>query len=236
MNEVIPDKSTKKIKLMFDEIAPTYDKLNHLFTLKLDVKWRKEIINTLRKDHVHKDKILDLASGTGDLTIQLLKLNPVEIIAADFSEKMLELQRRKIPDERLKLIVADAVDLPFDENYFDIITIGFGIRNFEKLEESLKEICRVLKPNGVLVIIEMFNAQNFVNKIFDIYFGKLMPFVGNKISRSNYAYDYLFQSVKSFYDVRKFTSVCEMNGLNVRKIKNNFLGVVNTVYLGKRIT
>lgn len=233
MNTVIPDKSKEKIQLMFDEIAPTYDKLNHLFTLKIDTKWRKEIVKNIKRTNAASEKILDLASGTGDLTFELLALNPEAIIAADISEKMLEIQRKKIASDKLKLVIADASNLPFENNYFDIVTIGFGIRNFEHLEKSLKEIKRVLKPGGRLIILEMFKASGVKTRLFNLYFGKVIPYIGNKVSKSNDAYTYLFKSVNTFYTVEDFISICKSEGYKCEDTKNNFLGIVITIYLSR---
>lgn len=226
------DKSKEKIGLMFDEIAPAYDKLNHLFTANRDQRWRKEIVLYVKSKGLEADYILDLASGTGDLTKELINLNPDIIIAADISEKMLEVQRNKINYPGLSLVCADAENLPFDDNYFDIITIGFGIRNFENLGKSLSEIKRVLKPEGLLVILEIFKSSGIVSKVFNIYFGKIMPYLGNKISHSK-AYTYLFRSVDTFFTIKEFLEFCRKKGFNVDHYKNNFFKVVNTVYLKK---
>lgn len=228
------DKSEKKIESMFDEIAPTYDKLNHLFTFNIDNKWRREIVDHSREFKYNSRVILDLATGTGDLTKELLKLEPEVIAAADISGKMLEIQSQKITDKRVKLIQASAENLPFDDNYFDIITIGFGIRNFEDLSKSLIEISRVLKPNGKLIILEMFKSRRFTAKLFNIYFGKIMPYFGNKISNSKYAYSYLFNSVDSFFTPSGFIEECKKSGFESEYVKNNFIGIVNTIYLGIR--
>ncbi|HMQ69593.1 MAG TPA: ubiquinone/menaquinone biosynthesis methyltransferase [Ignavibacteria bacterium] len=225
------DKSGKKIESMFDEIAPTYDKLNHLFTLNIDNKWRSEIVEQSLEKKYRSRIILDLASGTGDLTKELLKLDPQRIIAADISSKMLEIQSQKISDQRLELIQANADNMPFDDSYFDIITIGFGIRNFEDLGKSLKEIRRVLKPDGKLIILEMFKSRSLMTKLFNVYFGKVMPYFGNRISKSKYAYSYLFNSVDSFYTPGEFIEICLKEGYDAESSKNNFLGIVNTVYL-----
>jgi len=223
------DKSKEKIQAMFDEIAPTYDKLNHLFTLKIDIKWRREIVKYLIGKKFHAADILDLASGTGDLTAELLTLDPKKIIAADISDKMLEVQRAKIKDTRLQLVNADSSQLPFEDDSFDLVTIGFGIRNFELIEKSLNEIRRVLKRGGKLIILEMFKGSGIKTKIFNLYFGKVMPFFGNRISKSKYAYSYLFKSVDGFYSVKDFINLCQSNGFKVEYSKNNFLGIVNTI-------
>lgn len=228
-----PDKSKEKIESMFDEIAPSYDKLNHLFTLNIDIKWRKEIVKYILTNKDKSDFILDLASGTGDLSKELLDLNPQLICAADISSKMLEIQEKKISDKRLKLIQAEARDMPFENDFFDIVTIGFGIRNFEHLEESLKEIKRVMKPGSKLIILEMFKSNGLKTGIFNIYFGKVMPRIGNNISKSK-AYSYLFNSVDSFFTVKEFTDICESHGFKLEYSKNNFMGIVYTIYLTKR--
>ena len=232
--KVQPDKSRDKIESMFDEIAPAYDKLNHLFTLNIDVKWRKEIVKHISAGNYPCRNVLDLASGTGDLSKELLNLEPLEIIyAADISSVMLEIQRRKLNDKRLKLIQTEAQSMPFEDNYFDIVTIGFGVRNFENLEASMKEIRRVLKSGGKLVILEMFKSGGIRTGIFNLYFGQIMPVIGNKISKSN-AYSYLFKSVNSFYQVTDFLKICRNCGFKTESVKNNFLGIVNTVYLNKK--
>lgn len=229
-----PDKSEKKIESMFDEIAPTYDKLNHLFTLNIDNKWRREIVEYSIEKNYNSKVILDLASGTGDLTKELLKLNPEKIAAADISGKMLEIQSQKISDKKLELVQASADNLPFEDNYFDIITIGFGIRNFDNLSKSLREISRVLKPNGKLVILEMFKSKSLMTKLFNVYFGKVMPYFGNKISKSKYAYSYLFSSVDTFFTPDDFIEQCSKEGFEPEFVKNNFLGIVNTIYFNNK--
>lgn len=215
---------------MFDQIAPTYDRLNHFFTFKLDTKWRRDIVKFISKQQLPCMKVLDLASGTGDMTIELLKTNSKEIYAADISKKMLEIQRKKIQDSRLRLTSADACELPFVDGFFDIVTICFGIRNFEKLEDSLKEIKRVLKPEGKLIILEMFKSERTSAKFFNLYFGKLMPFIGNKISKSDDAYTYLFESVNNFFTADEFISLCVKNGFRLFSRSDNLLGIVNTLY------
>ena len=226
------DKSRDKVEAMFDKIAFKYDFLNHLFTMNLDRIWRKKIVKTIRKNGYDKDEILDIASGTGDLTKELLNLNPREIYSLDLSEKMLDIQRQKITDRRVKIMKGDVLKLPFEDESIDIATIGFGVRNFEKLPESLSEIRRVLRKGGKLIILEMFNKKGMVSGMFDFYFGKVIPLAGNKLSRSK-AYDYLFKSVKSFYSVKDFMNLAKERDFTVNEAVNNFLGVVNTMYLSK---
>ncbi len=218
---------------MFDEIAGKYDFLNHLFTMKMDLKWRREIVKEIEKNNTPKEFIIDLATGTGDLSLELLKLNPKKLFAADISFNMLALQKKKINNLALVLLQCDSLHLPFEDNSIDIITIGFGIRNFEFMEKCLDEINRVLKKNGQLIIIEMFSNNDLKTKLFNFYFGKIMPMVGNMISGSKYAYSYLHKSVANFYSVKDFISIIKKHNFKNFKVKNNFLGVVNTIYLRK---
>ncbi len=220
---------------MFDEIAGKYDFLNHLFTMKMDLRWRREIVKEIQKNNSPKDFVIDLATGTGDLSLELLKLNPKKLFAADISFNMLTLQKKKINNSTLVLIQCDSLHLPFEDNSIDIITIGFGIRNFEFMEKCLVEINRVLKPHGQLIIIEMFSNDDFKTKLFNFYFGKVMPLVGNMISGSKDAYSYLHKSVTNFYSVNDFVDITLKHKFEKIKVKNNFLGVVNTVYLRKKI-
>ena len=226
-----PDKSRKKIEEMFDEIAPTYDKLNHLFTARSDIIWRRKIVKYLISTGRNFYNIVDLATGTGDLTIELLKLEPKKIYAVDISKKMLEIQKGKVNDKRLELIQAEAANMPFDDNSIDLVTIGFGIRNFEDLEISLKEIKRVLKNDGYLIVLEMFKAEKMSSRLFNYYFSRIMPFLGNKLSKSKTAYNYLSDSVQNFLTVKEFSDICKNNGFETEKTVNNFIGVVNTIYL-----
>jgi len=226
-----PDKSRKKIEEMFDEIAPTYDKLNHLFTARSDIIWRRKIVKYLISTGRNFYNIVDLASGTGDLTIELLKLEPKKIYAVDISKKMLEIQKGKVNDKRLELIQAEAANMPFDDSSIDLVTIGFGIRNFEDLEISLKEIKRVLKNDGYLIVLEMFKAEKMSSRLFNYYFSRIMPFLGNKLSKSKSAYNYLSDSVQNFLTVKEFSDICKNNGFETEKTVNNFIGVVNTIYL-----
>jgi demethylmenaquinone methyltransferase / 2-methoxy-6-polyprenyl-1,4-benzoquinol methylase len=226
------DKSRKQISKMFDDIASKYDFLNHLFTMNQDKKWRREIIKYLKTLNRNYTNVLDIASGTGDLTMELFKLNPKKVLSCDISEKMLEVQKKKIKSEKLKIDVADVEELPYESNSIDLVTIGFGVRNFDDLEKSLKEIHRVLSKNGIFVVLEMF-SRNKKDGAFDVYFNKLVPKIGNKISKNSYAYNYLFKSVNSFYNVDDFNKIISENGFKEIHFKNNFLGVVYTVYFQK---
>lgn len=224
------DKSRSRIEAMFNSIAGKYDFLNHLLTFNMDKRWRRQIAKNISKFGFAHNKILDAASGTGDLTIELLKLNPDSIKSVDFSEQMLAVQKEKISDSRVTILHVDVTNMPFPDDEFDLITVGFGVRNFQFLEKGLTEMNRVLKPGGHLIVIENFNKRGwFVAMLDRIYCGMLLPMVGNMISKSE-AYEYLFKSIKDFYTVEEFTEICQKYGFSPVFIKNNLVGVVNTVY------
>ena len=228
-------KDKKFISGMFDEISPTYDKLNHLFSANQDKRWRRLAIRQLQKRGFVPENILDLAAGSGDLGVEFLKLNPEKIFSVDISLEMLKINGEKNPDNRNVLLKAEAERLPFSDNYFDLAGISFGIRNFEKLESCVKEIHRVLKKGGILLVIEMFRPEkkNIVHGIFDFYFSKLVPRLGNKLSRSTYAYNYLFNSVNTFKSANEYCGILKEAGYEIDYKKNNFLGIVNTVLAQK---
>lgn len=219
--------------MMFDEIAPKYDFLNHLFTLKLDQVWRKKIVRNLSYEKFEERKILDLAAGTGDLTKELVSLKPEMLYACDISENMLDILQQKIKYNNLNVIKADAEHLPFKDAAFNIITIGFGVRNFDDLGKGLDEIRRVLTDDGVLVVLDIFKNRSFKAKLFNLYFGKVIPFFGNLISHSK-AYTYLFKSVDGFLTPKEFSVLLAKHKLKTESIDNNLMGIVNTFYIRKK--
>ncbi|MFA7360752.1 MAG: ubiquinone/menaquinone biosynthesis methyltransferase [Candidatus Kapaibacterium sp.] len=228
------DKSKENISAMFDDIADRYDFLNHTFTANLDKVWRRKIINYISLNKIKATQIIDLASGTGDMAVELLKLEPQKIYSFDISPKMLELQRKKISNEKVVIQLADSENMPVESGSIDIVTISFGIRNFESIEKSLKEIYRVLKPDGMLIVLEMFSLEKR-NPLFEFYFTKIMPVFGRIISRSNTAYAYLHTSVMNFKTVKEFVEIASNNGFVLEYRKNNFRKFVYSVYLRKFI-
>lgn len=226
------EKSPDKIGKMFDEISGKYDKLNHILTMNIDRKWRREIAETILKFSLKKDRILDAASGTGDQTIELLKLDPEEIISCDISQGMLDIQKEKISDSRVKIINRDFFDLEQNEGY-DIITMSFGFRNLIDQKGGIQKLYSLLKPGGVAIILEMFKTRGMTAKLFNLYFGKVMPKIGNTISGSKYAYDYLFKSVNKYYTKEDFLELSKRGGFEILHTTNNFLKIVNTIYIRK---
>ncbi len=229
-------KDPKFIGKMFDEISPSYDRLNHLFSGRQDLRWRKLAIKHLAKSQKNYACIMDLASGSGDLALEMMKLKPDKLYSVDLSAEMLKINKRKVNSERNIIVQSDAEHLPFQDNYFDLVGIGFGVRNFQFLEKCIKEIERVLKPGGMFLTIEMFRSQKegVAQRTFDMYFRKVLPKLGNVLSKSDYAYDYLFDSVNNFVTVKEYSELLNASGLNTEQIKNNFLGIVHTVIASKK--
>lgn len=198
------EKSKKQqVEEMFDSISKRYDFLNHFLSLGIDKGWRRKAIAKLKNDH--PKLILDVATGTADLAMEGLTLNPDKIIGVDLSEGMLSMGRVKISkagkSDKIELLKGDSERLLFDDNHFDACTVGFGVRNFEHLDQGLQEIYRVLKPDAQLVVLEFSKPKVFpVKQVYNLYFNAILPFWGRYISKSNSAYSYLPESVKHFPD------------------------------------
>lgn len=200
---------------MFDNIAYRYDFLNHLLSLGIDIRWRKKAVKFIGSSN--PKKILDVASGTGDFAIEALTLHPEKIVAFDLSEGMLKICRQKAEKKNalhiIECIKGDSEKLPFAESSFDAVTVGFGVRNFENLEIGLKEIFRVLKPNGKLAILEAsFPKNTIIHWLYSCYFGKFVPVIGRLFSKDVRAYEYLPESVRAFPEGLEFVKILENIG------------------------
>lgn len=228
--------SKRKIKKMFDGIAPSYDRLNHLMSLNVDRLWRhravKEIVDGTEQH------ILDVACGTGDSTIAIAKAAAAgsRIIGADISEGMMALVMEKAAregvGERIRLELADGENLPFPEDVFHRVTCAFGIRNFEHKEAGLQEFLRVLKPSGKAVILELSVPENkLLRGLYDIYFLHLLPWVGGLISGDKAAYRYLPASVHAFPAPDVFCSMMRRAGFREVRCKSFTLGLCR-MYVG----
>jgi demethylmenaquinone methyltransferase/2-methoxy-6-polyprenyl-1,4-benzoquinol methylase len=202
---------------MFDRIAPTYDLLNHLLSFGRDCSWRRNVARQLRADGPLK--VVDLATGTGDLLISLLRerANVTEAFGLDVSENMLEICRAKLRRrglaERANLLRADASATPFPEGTFDVVTMGFGIRNTADVSKTLDEIHRILKPDGVALILEFsLPGHRVVRSCYLKYLRFAVPFVGAMVSGDRQAYRYLNQSIEGFYRPEEFVSLMRETG------------------------
>ena len=243
------------VRSMFNNIAPTYDKLNHILSLNIDKIWRKKavkrICNLLDERLKTKDKwnnetrrlggseaqVLDVACGTADSTIALAKAGVTRVTGVDISEGMLKVGEKKIEELKLNstitLKVEDCENLSFNDNTFDAAFIAFGIRNFEDKKKGLKELHRVLKPNGLLLILELSVPQNkILLSLYKLYFLHILPFIGKKISGDNKAYTYLPQSVMNFPKPKDFLQTMEECGFKDVRQKALTFGLCR-MYEGK---
>ena len=192
---------------MFDGIAVRYDLMNRLFSAGLDMKWRKKTINLLKK--LEPNKILDMATGTADMAILSCRLlNPEKVIGIDLSAEMLELGRKKIEKEgfanKIELLKGDGEAINFPDNSFDAVTVAFGVRNFENLENGLREMLRVLKPGGKLVILEFSKPNWGFKNLYNLYMGIVAPEVARWFRQNKDAYRYLNRSSNAFPDRSDF--------------------------------
>ena len=191
----------EQVAQMFDTISGNYDGLNRVISFGIDVKWRKKVLQLVA--NTNPKTILDIATGTGDLAILMTKTNATKIIGLDISAGMLDVGRKKINDRKLsdkiEMLLADSENMPFEDNTFDAITVAFGVRNFETLEKGLSEILRVLKPNGIFVILETSVPEKFPYKQgYTFYSRNILPLIGKMFSRDNAAYQYLSESASVF--------------------------------------
>lgn len=226
------------VKKMFDNIAPDYDKLNHILSLNIDKNWRKKAVRELA-DEARPLNVLDVACGTGDFTIEIARKVPhgSTVVGVDISDGMIAVGLEKLAklgiDATLK--VADCEALPYEDNTFDRISVGFGVRNFEHLELGLNEMYRVLAPGGKLVILELSVPSNaFIRWCYKLYFLKILPFIGGLVSGDRSAYEYLPASVLRFPAPDKFMSIMKSAGFDVVEHRAMTLGVCR-IYIGKKI-
>jgi len=226
----------ERVVVMFNRIARYYDFLNHFLSLSLDKTWRKKAIDQLTED---KPKvILDVATGTADLAIEALRLNPDKIIGIDISDKMLELAKEKIDkrglSNKIHVQKGDSENLPFAEGSFDAVTVAFGVRNFENLAKGLSEMSRVIRKGGMVVILEFSRPRKSPFKqLFRFYFNNILPFIGKVVSRDNKAYRYLPESVKEFPDGTDFINMLKKAGFSSPEYKPLSFGIC-TIYTGKK--
>ena len=224
----------QEVAEMFNNISKRYDFLNHFLSLGIDKLWRKKAIKQL--ESVQPKKILDIATGTGDFAIAALKLNPEEVIGVDISQGMLDMgivkmKKRKF-DHVIKMQLGDSEQLNFEDNYFDALTVGFGVRNYENLEKGLADMLRVLRPGGKAVILEFSKPKKFpVKQFFGFYSKYLIPFFGKSISKDKRAYAYLPESVAAFPEGKDFESI--MTKVWYKSVSSIMVsGGIATIYMG----
>lgn len=235
-NQNNPEAKKKQVTHMFDGISKSYDLLNRIITLGIDVIWRKRVVRLLKKEA--PETILDIATGTGDLVLALAKLNAKKIIGLDISPGMLEIGKKKVLaqnlTDRIKMQLGDSEALHYEDNSFAAVTVAFGVRNFENLDKGLLEIFRVLKPKGTLVILETAVPKNYFLKTFYmLYTQNIMPFIGKLFSKDRSAYKYLSDSAATFPHGEVFNNILRKNGFIEVEDLPQTLGIAS-IYFAKK--
>lgn len=231
------EKSKKEqVAEMFDNISPRYDFLNRFLSMGIDIRWRNKTVKLVKKHQ--PEKILDIATGTADLAIALTKTGAKEIVGVDISEGMLAKGREKINDKKLENVIrlsyGDSERLPFEDNLFDVVTVAFGVRNFENPEKGLTEILRVLKPGGHLYVLEFSKPTKFpIKQLYNFYFKNILPTWGKLISKDNAAYTYLPNSVDAFPHGKDFLTILDKIGFSGTYDKKLTFGI-SSIYHGQK--
>lgn len=224
----------EQVGKMFDNISGRYDLLNRILSFGIDIWWRKKAIDSLA--HNSPALILDVATGTADLALEAMRLNPERITGIDISEGMLEKGREKIRRRKLEhtieLRTGDSENLAFPDNHFDAVMVSFGVRNFENLNQGLEEIHRVLKPGGMLMVLEFSKPKNpLIKGLYRFYNRSFLPFTGRLLSSDDSAYTYLPESVNAFPEGADFLEI--LTTLSYRDAKALPLTFgISTIYTG----
>ena len=221
----------ENIGSLFDSISYRYDRFNHTASMGIDRLWRRRAVRSLPDCQL----VLDVAAGTADLCIETIRQGKSQkVVGVDISEGMLDVGREKVLrkglSDKIELRLADCASLPFDDNTFDAVTCGYGVRNFAELDRSLTEIFRVLKPGGQLRILEFtYPTNKLVRFFYDFYFTRIVPRIGKKLTDNGDAFVYFMKSVKSFAKGRDFIAILEKNGFSDTSFKSQTFGI-STLY------
>ena len=228
---------TEQVRQMFDSIAPAYDFMNRAMTLGIDIWWRRLAVNRLRR--IRPTRILDVATGTGDFAIQLNdSLHPQHITGIDLSQGMLDEAVRKVKEKGLETVISfeqgDCMALPMQDGTFDAVTVAFGVRNFENLQRGYQEMARVLRPGGMLCVLELSTPTNrLIRWFYDLYTLHIIPWMGSLKSGDKSAYRYLPQSIAAVPQGDDMLQLMRNAGLRKTSFKRLTLGVC-TIYIAVR--
>jgi demethylmenaquinone methyltransferase / 2-methoxy-6-polyprenyl-1,4-benzoquinol methylase len=226
----------QQVQAMFNSIAGRYDLLNHLLSMGIDKGWRKKLVSLMGQDKPRR--ILDMATGTADLAIAAMRINPESITGTDIAEEMLAIGQEKVSrlglGDRIKLLKADSENLPFRDAEFDAAMVAFGVRNYENLPKGLSEMCRVLKPGSRAFILEFSKPQKFpVKQAFGFYSKFILPAIGRVVSKHSSAYSYLPESVAAFPQDEDFLKIMLEAGFSQAEFISLSFGITN-LYIGKK--
>jgi demethylmenaquinone methyltransferase/2-methoxy-6-polyprenyl-1,4-benzoquinol methylase len=226
----------EQVTKMFDTISKNYDGLNRVISFGIDIKWRKKVVEILKKEQ--PNSILDIATGTGDLAIALVKTGAKKIVGLDISPGMLAVGKEKVTDKKLdstiEMVVGDSEKLTFEDNSFDAVTVSFGVRNFETLNTGMAEILRVLKPNGTLVVLETsVPTKTPYKQGYGFYTKNILPLIGKLFSKDDSAYGYLSESASVFPHGENFNNILRKIGFIDVTNKPQTFGVAS-IYLAKK--
>jgi demethylmenaquinone methyltransferase/2-methoxy-6-polyprenyl-1,4-benzoquinol methylase len=226
----------EQVAHMFDNISGRYDLLNSVLSFGTHKGWRKKCVRILGQ--VKPKNILDIATGTGDFAIECARLNPGKITGIDISEGMMKIGREKIKEKGLEKIISlesgNAETITYPDNSFDGMTVGFGVRNFQDLENGLKNMHRMLKPGGRLVILEFSYPRNFfIRGLYNFYFTFITPLIGRAFSKDRRAYSYLMESVKAFPNNENFVAILNKLGYKKASYKTLSFGVA-AIYIAEK--
>lgn len=230
-------KSDKKasVATMFNSIAHSYDFLNHFLSFGIDRLWRRKAVKIISRAHKNP-KILDVATGTGDLAIASMKTEPVTVTGIDISDGMLEIGRKKIAkkgfSDRIRLIKGDSEDMLFEDNSFDVSMVAFGVRNFADPLKGIAEMRRVIRPGGMVLVLEFSKPSRFpFMQLYNFYFLNILPLIGRLFSNNKTAYRYLPETVMQFPDNEKFMDLMKLTGLGSVKQQRLTFGIAS-IYTG----
>ena len=232
------DKKTEQVEQMFDNIAPAYDKLNHILSFSIDKIWRRKAINWLKQ--YQPQTIMDVATGTGDFAmLAFKKIKPDYLIGIDISEGMMNVGRAKVKkagfDSSISFEKEDCLNLSYNQNQFDAITVAFGVRNFESLEKGLEEMYRVLKPGGHMVILELTTPDKApMKQLFRFYSQSIIPLFGQVMTSDRKAYHYLPNTINAFPQGEVMQSILQGIGFNEVKFERLTFGIC-TMYTATKL-
>ena len=236
-----PDSHKEQVRTMFNRIAGRYDFLNHFLSLNIDRLWRRKLVAAVQHEIPNRQpengviEILDVATGTGDLAFALSAVKNTHITGLDLAEEMLKIAREKAirKNTRIEFIQGDSENLPFEDETFHFVSVAFGVRNFEDLRKGLREIRRVLKPGGMVFILEFSVPPNpLYRRIYNFYSEKILPVLASVFSPDKAAYEYLPASVAAFPHGREMLGIIQETGFSGADVKR-LSGGIASIYSGE---